>query len=76
MHFLPYMQVIAASEGEQAKHLGNKTECALIGLVGEMGGSVEAEREKISQNELHHVYTFNSNRKSMSTVVRTAFGFR
>ena len=49
--------------------VGNKTECALLGFVMDMGKSYEECREQMTEEKLHKVYTFNSVRKSMSTVV-------
>ena len=52
--------------------MGNKTECALLGFVLELGQDYERERAAYPEDELHipKVYTFNSVRKSMSTVIR------
>lgn len=57
------------TENEQPQQLGNKTECALLGLVLNMGHSYEQIREEVPESKLHKVYTFNSVRKCMSTVV-------
>ena len=35
----------------------------------DMGKSVEAIRDEVPEEKLHKVYTFNSDRKSMSTVI-------
>ncbi|XP_074644594.1 plasma membrane calcium-transporting ATPase 2-like isoform X2 [Tubulanus polymorphus] len=58
-----------AVEGDLPKQLGNKTECALLGFVMELGQDYHAIREEMPEERLHKVYTFNSVRKSMSTVV-------
>jgi len=55
--------------GEMPMQVGNKTECALLGFVMDMGKSYEECREQMTEEKLHKVYTFNSVRKSMSTVV-------
>ncbi|XP_060097105.1 plasma membrane calcium-transporting ATPase 1-like [Heteronotia binoei] len=55
-------------------HIGNKTECALLGFLVELKQNYESVRTKIPENELFKVYTFNSDRKSMSTVLRNADG--
>jgi len=55
-------------KGDLPKQVGNKTECALLGFVLDLGQSYESEREEIPEEKLHKVYTFNSVRKSMSTV--------
>ncbi|XP_072345119.1 LOW QUALITY PROTEIN: plasma membrane calcium-transporting ATPase 3-like [Scyliorhinus torazame] len=50
--------------------LGNKTECALLGFVNRLKIDYQQIRKQIPEEELHKVYTFNSVRKSMSTVIR------
>ena len=50
--------------------LGNKTECSLLGFVLELGQSYQAYRDGVPEEKFVHVYTFNSVRKSMSTVVK------
>jgi Ca2+ transporting ATPase len=55
--------------GDLPRQVGNKTECALLGFVLDLGQSYEAMREQMPEESLHKVYTFNSVRKSMSTVV-------
>lgn len=63
--------------GEMPMQVGNKTECALLGFVTDLGKSYEEIREHMPEEKLHKVYTFNSVRKSMSTVVpRDNGGFR
>ena len=60
-----------AQKGGQWKHIGNKTECALLGFVVDLGGgeTFETIRAEVTEDQLHKVYTFNSLRKSMSTVI-------
>ncbi|XP_041348838.1 plasma membrane calcium-transporting ATPase 2-like isoform X2 [Gigantopelta aegis] len=58
------------AEGGLPKQVGNKTECALLGYVLDLGQSYEAIREDIPEDVLIKVYTFNSVRKSMSTVIK------
>ena len=60
--------------GEQPKQVGNKTECALLGFITELNQSYPDIRLKYPESSFHHVYTFNSNRKSMSTVIITEDG--
>ncbi|CDW55426.1 Hydrolase like2 and E1-E2 ATPase and Cation ATPas e C domain containing protein [Trichuris trichiura] len=55
--------------GEMIEQLGNKTECALLGFVQSLGQSYEKLREETPEDRLVKVYTFNSVRKSMSTVI-------
>lgn len=49
--------------------VGNKTECALLGFVQNLGKRYEDVREQIPEDRYTTVYTFNSVRKSMSTVI-------
>ncbi|OQV17008.1 Plasma membrane calcium-transporting ATPase 3 [Hypsibius exemplaris] len=71
-----YTSRIMASDkpGELPKQVGNKTECALLGFVNAIGLSYEKIREDNPEEHLHKVYTFNSARKSMSTVIRLRDG--
>lgn len=55
--------------GELLKQVGNKTECALLGFVLDLGKDYQSVRDDIPEEMLHKVYTFNSVRKSMSTVI-------
>lgn len=61
-------------EGGLPRQIGNKTECALLGLLLELNLDYEAVRTKIPEEKLYKVYTFNSDRKSMSTVLKNADG--
>ncbi|XP_026317049.1 plasma membrane calcium-transporting ATPase 2 isoform X6 [Hyposmocoma kahamanoa] len=56
--------------------VGNKTECALLGFVLALGQSYDAVRERHPEESLTRVYTFNSVRKSMSTVIPYKGGYR
>jgi P-type Ca2+ transporter type 2B len=57
--------------------VGNKTECSLLGFVQGLGKSYQAIRDEITEQSFTRVYTFNSVRKSMSTVIpREGGGFR
>lgn len=49
--------------------MGNKTECALLGYVIGLGRDYQTKRNEIPEDKLYKVYTFNSVRKSMSTVI-------
>ncbi|VDM41457.1 unnamed protein product, partial [Toxocara canis] len=62
-------QVIPAKPGGQLTQLGNKTECALLGFVLALGQSYQNIRDKNPEESIFKVYTFNSVRKSMSTVI-------
>ncbi|CAF0918576.1 unnamed protein product, partial [Didymodactylos carnosus] len=53
-----------------AKQTGNKTECGLLGFVANCGGNYDEIRQHYPSDHFVHVYTFNSLRKNMSTVIR------
>jgi Ca2+ transporting ATPase len=55
--------------GELPKQVGNKTECALLGFVVGIGKDYQTKRNEIPEDKLYKVYTFNSVRKNMSTVI-------
>ncbi|XP_049588483.1 plasma membrane calcium-transporting ATPase 1 isoform X3 [Syngnathus scovelli] len=61
-------------EGGLPRHVGNKTECALLGLVLDLKRDYQPIREEVPEEKMYKVYTFNSSRKSMSTVLRMANG--
>lgn len=62
---------------ELPKQVGNKTECALLGFVLALGKNYQTWRDDIPEEMLTRVYTFNSVRKSMSTVIpRQGGGYR
>lgn len=56
-------------EGGLPRQVGNKTECALLGFVTDLKQDYHAVRSEVPEEKLYKVYTFNSVRKSMSTVV-------
>uniref|UniRef100_A0AAQ4R3H6 Calcium-transporting ATPase n=1 Tax=Gasterosteus aculeatus aculeatus TaxID=481459 RepID=A0AAQ4R3H6_GASAC len=58
----------AEKEGGLPRQVGNKTECALLGLTLELHRDYQAIRNEFPEEKLFKVYTFNSSRKSMSTV--------
>uniref|UniRef100_A0A674GRR0 Calcium-transporting ATPase n=1 Tax=Taeniopygia guttata TaxID=59729 RepID=A0A674GRR0_TAEGU len=60
--------------GALPRQVGNKTECALLGLALALGRDPEAERAQVPEEHLVKVFTFNSERKSMSTVTRRPGG--
>ncbi|KAF7637879.1 Calcium-transporting ATPase [Meloidogyne graminicola] len=62
--------LLPKSPGMQKTQLGNKTECALLGLVLDLGQSYEQIRHYFPEESLIKVFTFNSVRKSMMTVIR------
>ncbi|XP_031778696.1 plasma membrane calcium-transporting ATPase 2 isoform X4 [Nasonia vitripennis] len=62
---------------ELAMQVGNKTECALLGFVIALGKSYQTVRDDNPEETFTRVYTFNSVRKSMSTVIpRQGGGYR
>ncbi|ESO12682.1 hypothetical protein HELRODRAFT_63344 [Helobdella robusta] len=74
-----YTSLVEPSEikGQLPKQLGNKTECALLGFLLDMGQSYQKYREEIPEEKLFKVvYTFNSVRKSMTTVIKRDGGYR
>lgn len=61
-------------EGGLPRHVGNKTECALLGFVLDLKRDYQDVRNEIPEETLFKVYTFNSTRKSMSTVLKNNDG--
>ncbi|XP_041431053.1 plasma membrane calcium-transporting ATPase 3 isoform X1 [Xenopus laevis] len=61
-------------EGALPQQVGNKTECALLGFVLDMQRDYHLVRDQIPEEILYKVYTFNSVRKSMSTIIRLPNG--
>ncbi|XP_066528080.1 plasma membrane calcium-transporting ATPase 2 isoform X11 [Hoplias malabaricus] len=61
-------------EGGLPKQVGNKTECGLLGLVLDLKRDYQSIRNQIPEEKLYKVYTFNSVRKSMSTVTKLQDG--
>ncbi|XP_065196137.1 plasma membrane calcium-transporting ATPase 4-like [Sycon ciliatum] len=57
-------------EGGFPKQVGSTTECAMLGFVNnQMGKSFETIRKEHPVESFTKVFTFNSDRKSMSTVI-------
>ncbi|XP_051532283.1 plasma membrane calcium-transporting ATPase 2 isoform X5 [Myxocyprinus asiaticus] len=61
-------------EGGLPKQVGNKTECGLLGLVRDLKRDYQTVRNQIPEEKLYKVYTFNSVRKSMSTIIKLPDG--
>ncbi|KAM6215220.1 plasma membrane calcium-transporting ATPase 2 isoform 4-T4 [Rhynchocyon petersi] len=57
-------------EGALPWQVGNKTECGLLGFVLDLKQDYESVRTQTPEEKLYKVYTFNSVRKSMSTVIK------
>ena len=66
-----YSSRIVPSEtpGALPVQLGNKTECALLAFVDGWGWPYESIRRHYPEESLVKVFTFNSARKSMTTIV-------
>jgi Ca2+ transporting ATPase len=69
-----YFIKLPKQPGEMPKQLGNKTECGLLGFVSQLGGNYDKIRSQYPTEDFVKVYTFNSSRKMMSTVVRKPDG--
>ncbi|XP_078517525.1 plasma membrane calcium-transporting ATPase 2 isoform X2 [Lissotriton helveticus] len=52
------------------RQVGNKTECGLLGLILDLKRDYQPARNLIPEEKLYKVYTFNSARKSMSSVIK------
>uniref|UniRef100_A0A8C8M7J8 Calcium-transporting ATPase n=1 Tax=Oncorhynchus tshawytscha TaxID=74940 RepID=A0A8C8M7J8_ONCTS len=61
-------------EGGLPRQVGNKTECALLGFALDLRRDYMTIRNEVPEEKLFKVYTFNSVRKSMSTVLKNADG--
>ncbi|KAM9325879.1 plasma membrane calcium-transporting ATPase 2 isoform 2-T2 [Gastrophryne carolinensis] len=64
----------AEKDGGLPRQVGNKTECGLLGFVLDLKRDYQTVRNVIPEEKLYKVYTFNSVRKSMSTVIRLEDG--
>jgi P-type Ca2+ transporter type 2B len=63
-----------AKPNELPSQIGNKTECALLGYVMDLKQDYEQVRAQFPEDKLFKVYTFNSVRKSMTTVLKNESG--
>ena len=61
-------------QGDLFNQVGNKTECALLGFVLDLGETYQDYRDNNPESSFVKVYTFNSARKSMSTAIRLPGG--
>ncbi|KAM4022157.1 plasma membrane calcium-transporting ATPase 2 isoform 3-T4 [Anomaloglossus baeobatrachus] len=64
----------AEQGGGLPRQVGNKTECGLLGFVLDLKRDYQTVRNVLPEEKLYKVYTFNSVRKSMSTVVKLEDG--
>jgi len=63
-------QVIPGKKpGEQMQQLGNKTECGMLGFVVELKQNFQQIRETMPEDKFVKIFTFNSVRKSMASVI-------
>lgn len=71
-------RIMAPEEGSDLpRQIGNKTECALLGFVQGLQKNYQTVRDDYPEETFTRVYTFNSVRKSMSTVIpRQGGGYR
>lgn len=68
--------ILSENPTEPLLHIGNKTECALLGFVLALNQSYDAIRQANLETDFYKVFTFNSSRKTMSTVIPIKGGFR
>ncbi|GBP03337.1 Plasma membrane calcium-transporting ATPase 4 [Eumeta japonica] len=73
-YFLSAIRHPGADPGDLPMQVGNKTECALLGFVQGLGVKYQTIRDEITEDKFTRVYTFNSVRKSMGTVIPRANG--
>uniref|UniRef100_A0A8D0KVK8 Calcium-transporting ATPase n=1 Tax=Strix occidentalis caurina TaxID=311401 RepID=A0A8D0KVK8_STROC len=71
---LAFPPLTIPKEGGLPRQVGNKTECALLGFVLDLKQDYQAVRNEVPEEKLYKVYTFNSVRKSMSTVLKNGNG--
>uniref|UniRef100_A0A1I7XW51 Calcium-transporting ATPase n=1 Tax=Steinernema glaseri TaxID=37863 RepID=A0A1I7XW51_9BILA len=64
------MIVEPVKPGEKTQQLGNKTECGLLGFVQKLGGNYGEVRRNHPEESMIKVFTFNSSRKTMITVIK------
>jgi len=56
------------NQGGSGSQVGNKTECALLSFVPELGHDYREIRQSTPESTFHKLYSFNSQRKWMATV--------
>eukprot|EP00096_Caligus_rogercresseyi_P001662 TRINITY_DN127_c0_g1_i1.p1 TRINITY_DN127_c0_g1~~TRINITY_DN127_c0_g1_i1.p1 ORF type:complete len:839 (-),score=209.17 TRINITY_DN127_c0_g1_i1:2656-5172(-) len=61
--------VTSKNPNELPQQIGNKTECSLLGFVQDLGEDYRGIRTSNPDTSFRKVYTFNSARKSMSTII-------
>lgn len=70
VHFFSLSPQPPEKEGGLPRQVGNKTECGLLGFVVDLKQDYQLVRNQMPEEKLYKVYTFNSVRKSMSTVIK------
>eukprot|EP00062_Callorhinchus_milii_P022585 gi/632980543/ref/XP_007907092.1/ PREDICTED: plasma membrane calcium-transporting ATPase 2-like [Callorhinchus milii] len=66
--------LVPEKDGGLPRQVGNKTECGLLGFVLDLKKDYQPIRDQMPEEKLYKVYTFNSTRKSMSTVIKMQDG--
>nr|UYR00237.1 plasma membrane calcium-transporting ATPase [Plectrocnemia conspersa] len=66
----------AVDSSSASMQVGNKTECSLLGFVTALNRSYQGVRDDYPEESFTRVYTFNSVRKSMSTIIPYKGGYR
>ncbi|KAI0982624.1 hypothetical protein GJ496_006785 [Pomphorhynchus laevis] len=61
--------------GENVGQLGNKTECGLLSFVNSLNRNYESYRKQYPESEFYKIFTFNSARKMMTTIIKKSTGF-
>ena len=69
-------EVVPSTNRGMAEQRGNKTECALLQYLASIGRYYRAIRAAHPEESFVKVYTFNSGRKSMTTVIAIPNGWR
>ena len=64
-----YCLQLGRTASDLPTQIGNKTECALLGFVLDLGEDYREIRRRNPDSSFTKVFTFNSARKSMSTIV-------
>merc|ERR1719233_1551312 len=64
-----YSTNLEYQEGKVVAQLGNRTECALLALLGDLEIDYKEVRSQIEDSDFVKVFPFNSSMKRMSTVI-------
>lgn len=63
-------RILINKKSNVPQQVGNKTECALIGFVNDIGCDYQAIRTEYPEETFVKVFTFHSGRKAMATMVK------